>query len=177
MPNRSDYPQTQLFLSYLGENMMPKRLNPTDNRYGQYMLKPGGGIWTSTFIPPNSSAFARFASARDHEHWIENATRFVAEPLPDLRVLIIDTAAQFIELVRPEYRRGIVLRRYDSTNMRSRVVANMLCRRESPIDWPLVMQDWDAIWARGFIPPSWSCESIFWAAWHFASIEKVKAHG
>lgn len=165
----------QLYLAYDGHSPEPERIKPVGNAYGQFMLKPSGGLWTSPLIGERDSAFIRQCVAAERvDHWLGvQSRRFVLRPKPDVRLLVLNRKSEFRALIRTDWRPSAVLRRAELNATNNLLVAKMLCDSPSPIDWTALAEHYDGIWAQEYIPPLWSCESIVWMRWCFDEVKEV----
>lgn len=164
----------QLYVSYEGAPLSPERIAPLGNDYGQFMLKPSGGLWTSPLVGQDSSAFVEQIQQKGRvEHWLgPQHRRYRIAPDSNAQVLILDDQRDFLALVKRDWRHRLNLQQYRQMDT-SFTIARLLCQRESPIDWTQLQFAYDAIWARGYLPPRWDCECAVWFRWRFSDVSEV----
>lgn len=164
----------QLYVSYEGIALSPDKMMPIGNNYGQFMLKPSGGLWTSPLIGSDDSAFVgQIQQMGRVDHWLgPQHRRYHVTPAADARVLVLDSWQDFMALVKRNWRHRLNLPQYQRMDTTFHI-AQMLCQRESPIDWTLLTEHYDAIWARNYLPPRWDCECVVWLRWCFSEVAEV----
>lgn len=166
----------QLHISYRGDSLSKSAWQPIGNAYGQFLLKPSGGLWTSPAgADIESSPFIASIRLKGRvEHWLGlQHTRFLLCPLPAVALYTLDTYSDLLRLVDAGKRTLFNIRHDEQMPNSSLLIANVMARKPSLIDWPNALRGYDGICARGYLPPHWECESICWSRWAFASVWNV----
>lgn len=163
----------QLFVCYRHNRPEAGLLEAVGCAYGQLMLKPSGGLWTSPLLGEADSVFLqRIREHQRQEHWGDD-NLWKLTPAPDLRLLVLDRPDDLRRCLGRKFQ-GLSFKRFDNRNFGSKLRLELALRQPSPIDWTALAEDYDGIWARGFIPPLWSCESVFWTRWVFTGVEQIE---
>lgn len=165
----------QLHSAWRGTRPLHGLLQPVGNGYGQFLLKPSGGIWTSTLIGENESAFTRLCESFDGNHEWAGKPRWKLTPIGDLAVYVADTDEDFGKLFREDWDKGINHSDEDRVAAWSGDDAAIERMRRMPsyINWKKFARYFDCLWARGYFPPAWDCESLFWTRWCFTAPQFV----
>lgn len=136
-----------------------------------YTTKPRvGGIWTSTYLPNNTSAWISICENIPYKVTPQKANWYLLYPKPNLNVLEIDSFADCIDLYK----------NYSKPNIDFPEDKSL-----STIDFELLQYDYDGIHLtfdgelvtrNPNIYPNmaeWDCESTLWFRWAFSHCEKI----
>lgn len=135
------------------------------NDLGQYMLRPTGGLWTVDALTKEAQKVVAREDAAT-----ANLLHYLIDPDPDARVLVLDKQSHFRALLPISQRATYSHSRWDHNRLLSPVIARYLAAKTSPIDWISLGQEFDAIWARGYVPPGWLHSSVYWYRPRFADV-------
>lgn len=136
---------------------------PVPNEYHQTKPQPGTGMWTSTLIGHNESAFQRYATRSSLRY--EPRNLYVLTPRKDVRVLVIETQAQIDEALEEGY------------------IVHGPFGYGYALFFRHIAEDYDAIrvtdkalrnWNIGdMVFAGWDAESTLWSRWCFDKVELV----